>query len=57
MKLQWYVEKWYGNTYIERTPYAMTKNEADRLADALKVVGNAQFTFKVVHRKELTKVA
>ena len=56
MRFEWYVEKWDGYKYIDRTPNAMTKYEADMLAKAAPTMaGNERFTFKSVHRKELYK--
>lgn len=58
MRFEWYVEKWDGDRYIDRTPNAMTKHEADMLAKAAPtMVGNERFAFKAVYQKELHKAA
>lgn len=58
MRFEWYVEKWLRGEYIDRTPHAMTKSEAEQLALMTRdMPGLEAYEFKVVHRKDLQHAA
>ena len=52
MRHDWYLCKYDGDKYIEKSPYAMSKSEAESLR-AVSVKMNPNFKWRVVHRRDL----
>ena len=54
MRYEWFVCKYKDGQYINCSPQAMTRGEADNLCDLAKLIHKG-FTWKVKHRKELNR--
>ena len=52
MRFEWFVCKYKDGKFIDKTPHAMTKREAESLAD-LGMQRGGEYTFIAKHRKEI----
>ena len=51
MRHEWYLSRYRGAKFIDRSPYPMSKSEANSLLSlSNKITG--EFTYKVEHRSE-----
>lgn len=53
MRYEWFLARYKNGRLIDKSPYAMSRSEADNLLSLARLSSN-EYTFKVVHKKELS---
>ena len=54
MRMEWFLVRYKDGSFVDKSPYALSRGEADNLLGLAKMTDKG-FTYKVVHSKELTK--
>lgn len=52
MRYEWYLVRYKGGKFVDKSPHAMSRCEADNLLKLARL-NDKGYAYKVVHRKEL----
>jgi hypothetical protein len=55
MKYEWYLVRFKDGKFVDRSPYAMSKGEADNLLSLAQLTDKG-FSYKVMHENDFKKL-
>ena len=56
MRKEWYLVRFQSGKFVDRSPYALSRGEADNLL-SLAGMTDKGFTYKVMHQNDIKKLS
>lgn len=56
MRNEWYLARFNGDKFVNSSPHALTRSEADNLV-SLSTSQDDGYTYKVIHRNDIKKLS